>query len=245
MRKYDKGIWPGLTEGCREGGLLSVWNARRMWLHCTPRTSASRRPDLSSSHRLSPESPHRLPASTQKPGDPSEAKVKPCGSPVHRLWGLSASRGHRAPAPACQAPRDLWPSPHPLALLPTQPAPALGAPSSPLDESRALLLRGPLHLLLTPSLPLVSAQSPLTENPPLPPVHRENPIPVSASPHLLGSGFFFWALLGFPGGSDGKESACNAGDWGLIPGSGRSLGEGNGTPLQYSCLENPMDGGAW
>ena len=42
-----------------------------------------------------------------------------------------------------------------------------------------------------------------------------------------------------------KESACNAGDPGWIPGSGRSLGVGNGTPLQYSCLENPMDGGAW
>ena len=48
----------------------------------------------------------------------------------------------------------------------------------------------------------------------------------------------------FPGGSDGKESACNEGDLGLIPGSGRSPGEGNGNPLQYSCLENPMDGGA-
>ena len=44
--------------------------------------------------------------------------------------------------------------------------------------------------------------------------------------------------LGFPGGSDGKESACNAGDSGLIPGWGRSPGEGNGNPLQYSCLEN-------
>ena len=42
-----------------------------------------------------------------------------------------------------------------------------------------------------------------------------------------------------------KESACNAGDMGSIPGSGRSLGEGNGNPLQYSCLENPMDRGAW
>ena len=51
----------------------------------------------------------------------------------------------------------------------------------------------------------------------------------------------FW---GFPDGSDGKASACNAGDPGLTPGSGRSLGEGNGTPLQYSRLENPMDGGA-
>ena len=50
---------------------------------------------------------------------------------------------------------------------------------------------------------------------------------------------------GFPGGSDGTESACNAGDLGSIPGLGRSTGEGNGYPLQYSCLENPMDRGAW
>ena len=50
---------------------------------------------------------------------------------------------------------------------------------------------------------------------------------------------------GFPGGSEVKASACNAGDLGSIPGSGRSPGEGNGNPLQYSCLENPMDGGAW
>ena len=50
----------------------------------------------------------------------------------------------------------------------------------------------------------------------------------------------------FPGGPDGKVSAHNAGDLGSIPGSGRSPGEGNGNPLQYSCLENAiMDGGAW
>ena len=49
----------------------------------------------------------------------------------------------------------------------------------------------------------------------------------------------------FPGGSDGKASAYNAGDLGLIPGSGRSPGEGNGNPLQYSSLENPMDREAW
>jgi len=49
----------------------------------------------------------------------------------------------------------------------------------------------------------------------------------------------------FPGGLDGKTSAYNAGDMGLIPGSGRSSGEGNGTPLLYSCLENPTDRGAW
>ena len=50
---------------------------------------------------------------------------------------------------------------------------------------------------------------------------------------------------GFPGGSEVKASACNAGNLGLIPGSGRSPGEGKGNPLQYSCLGNPMDGGAW
>jgi len=50
---------------------------------------------------------------------------------------------------------------------------------------------------------------------------------------------------GFPGGSDGKASACNVGDLDSIPGSGRSPGEGNGNPLQYSCLENSMDRGAW
>ena len=49
----------------------------------------------------------------------------------------------------------------------------------------------------------------------------------------------------FLGGSDGKASAYNVGNAGLIPGSGRSPGEGNGNPLQYSCLENPIDGGSW
>ena len=51
--------------------------------------------------------------------------------------------------------------------------------------------------------------------------------------------------MGFPPSSVDKESACNAGDPGLIPGLGRSLEEGNGNPLQYSCLENPVDRGAW
>ena len=51
--------------------------------------------------------------------------------------------------------------------------------------------------------------------------------------------------MGFPGGSDGKESACNEGDLGSIPGSGRFPEEGNGYPLQYSCLESPKDRGAW
>ena len=51
--------------------------------------------------------------------------------------------------------------------------------------------------------------------------------------------------MNFPGGSEGKASACNAGDPGSIPGTGRSPGEENGNPLQYSCLENPMDRGTW
>ena len=56
--------------------------------------------------------------------------------------------------------------------------------------------------------------------------------------HIYSSG-------GFPGGSDGKESVCNAGNQGLIPGSGRSPREQNGNPLQYSCLESSMDRGPW
>ena len=61
-------------------------------------------------------------------------------------------------------------------------------------------------------------------------------------------GLSWWLLfffLEFPGGSDGKAFAYNKGDLGSFPGSGRSSGEGNGNPLQYSCLENPMDRGAW
>ena len=50
---------------------------------------------------------------------------------------------------------------------------------------------------------------------------------------------------GFPGGSGAKASVCSAGDPGVIPESGRSPGEGNGNPLQYSCLKNPVEGGAW
>ena len=59
---------------------------------------------------------------------------------------------------------------------------------------------------------------------------------------------FVWGYqqqLGFPGGSDSEESACNVGDLGSIPGLGRSPGGGHGNPLQYPCLENSMDRGAW
>ena len=57
--------------------------------------------------------------------------------------------------------------------------------------------------------------------------------------------FVLEAIMDFPGGSDGKVSVYNAGDPCLIPESGRSSGEGNGSPLQYCCLENPIDRGAW
>ena len=69
-----------------------------------------------------------------------------------------------------------------------------------------------------------------------------------SSSHIAGITVLFKVLyckMGFPGGSDSKEPACSTGDPGSILGSGRSSGEGNGNPLQYSCLEHPMDGGAW
>ena len=57
--------------------------------------------------------------------------------------------------------------------------------------------------------------------------------------------YYVYYNIDFPGDSDSKASAYNAGDLGSIPGSGRSPKEGNGSPLRYSCLENPMDKGAW
>ena len=68
-------------------------------------------------------------------------------------------------------------------------------------------------------------------------------VPQQGAVRLINGGMT--PLKNAPGGSDGKESACSAGDPGLIPGFGRSPGEGNGYPLQYSCLENPTDRGAW
>ena len=63
--------------------------------------------------------------------------------------------------------------------------------------------------------------------------------------YILCKQVFKYHLNCFPGGLDGKASDYNAGDLGSIPGLGRSAGEGNGNPLQYYCLENPMDRGAW
>ena len=62
---------------------------------------------------------------------------------------------------------------------------------------------------------------------------------------ILSNSNLFFGGVGGGGGSDGKASAYSAGDLGSIPRLGRSPGEGNGNPLQYSCLENPMDGGTW
>ena len=70
----------------------------------------------------------------------------------------------------------------------------------------------------------------------------------SSDNHFAFLHFFFLGIVmitDFPIGSDGKASVYNAGDLGSIPGLGRSPGGGNGNPLQYSCLENPMEGGAW
>ena len=79
-----------------------------------------------------------------------------------------------------------------------------------------------LSLVLSPSLPLF--------------IHHVSFIFVFTNTH---------GALDFPGGSDGKVTTYNVGDPGLIPGSGRYSGEGNGNPLQYPCLENPMEGGSW
>ena len=71
---------------------------------------------------------------------------------------------------------------------------------------------------------------------------RDNLVSEQEQHSILSFPFILW---GFPGSSDGKVSACNVGNLGSIPGSGRSPGEGNGNPLQYPCLENPVDGGTW
>ena len=101
-----------------------------------------------------------------------------------------------------------------------------------------LILCHPLLLLpsVFPSIRIFSSESAL---------HIRWPKYWSFSLSISPSNEYSWLILDFPGGSDGKASAYNAGDPGSIPASGRSPGEGNGDPLQYSCLENPMDGGAW
>ena len=82
----------------------------------------------------------------------------------------------------------------------------------------------------------------LTSPNPLPSSHTLNHLYARKSSHLINTSFF---LSGFPGGSEVKASACNVGDLGSIPWLGRFPGEENGNPLQYSCLENPMDAGVW
>ena len=74
---------------------------------------------------------------------------------------------------------------------------------------------------------------------------QETPVQFLGWEDVLEKGMATQSSIHLIRGSEVKASACNAEDLGLIPGSGRSPGEGNGNPLQYSCLENPMDGGAW
>ena len=76
-------------------------------------------------------------------------------------------------------------------------------------------------------------------------IFKSRDITLPSKVHLVKVMVFPVVINGFPSGSEVKASACNAGDLSSIPGSGRSPGEGNDNPLQYSCLENPMDGGAW
>ena len=73
----------------------------------------------------------------------------------------------------------------------------------------------------------------------------EDPLEEDMATHSIILAWRIPVEKGFPGTSDSKESACNVGDPGSVPGYRRSLGEGNGNLLQYSCLENPMDRGAW
>ena len=79
---------------------------------------------------------------------------------------------------------------------------------------------------------------------PLPLLNKDTS-PIRLGLHTMTSFSFKYLLKGFPGGSDGKEFTCNAGDPGSILGSGRSPGEGNGNQLQCCCLQNSMDRGAW
>ena len=69
---------------------------------------------------------------------------------------------------------------------------------------------------------------------------KESGFLVSLTSHIMSAKYKRFFFRGFPGGSDGQESACNAGNPALIPGLGRSPGEGNDNPLQYSCLKNPL-----
>ena len=150
---------------------------------------------------------------------------------VERASGLKGAGGHpRLSIPSAQG----WPAP-------PRPIPPPLQPAGELEGKRWLVcldstLRVPLETVFLVSLCLKQFSRKLVQEGSCvasPPAHPAFPLLTSCSP------------VGFPGGSDSKESACSAGGQGSIPGSGRSPGEGNGTPLQYFCLGNPIDGGAW
>ena len=129
---------------------------------------------------------------------------------------------------------------------------APGLPTLPSSEPLFLLIFH--YLYLRPWLPSRLAPATQDSNVTFPVTSMLHPIThTHIHAHILTHALSLFPSLftsltltvDFPGGSDGEASAYNAGDPGSIPGSGRSPGEGNGTPLQYSCLENPMDGEAW
>ena len=97
----------------------------------------------------------------------------------------------------------------------------------------------PLGLCLDHPAPQPSCPSRSSQN------ARLGPLCYTVTSHQLSVLHMIVYIWGFPGGSEVKTSACNAGDLGSIPGLGKSPGEGNGNPLQYSCLKNPMYGGAF
>ena len=106
-------------------------------------------------------------------------------------------------------------------------------------------LPDPVNKLTSPASPALQTDS-LPLEPPGKPVNPKLLIYYhSPKQHFQFARTICYHLTMFPGGSEVKASACNVGDLSSIPGSGRSLGEGNGNPLQYSCLENPLDRGAW
>ena len=135
----------------------------------------------------------------------------------------------------------LWPQGLQQARLPCPSPTPRACPNPCPSPSSHLILCHPLLLLpsVFPRIKVFSNESVLCI--------RCQSIGPWASASVLPMNIQDWFPLqfGFPGGSEVKASASNAGDLGLIPGSGRSPGEGYGNPLQYSCLENPMDGGAW
>ena len=172
--------------------------------------------------------PGHAPTASGWPG-PTGLTFKTLGGVCCSLSPKTSSFLEQLPAGAVLV-LSSWPLPRLLLLPGTPPYPALSSPFLSFQTG------------LPPTRNLgVQARCPTSEKSP--------PTPQAGLGSLLCSAVFSLrsgspSRLSFPGGSVSKKSAWNAGDQGSIPGSGRSPGEGNGSPLQYSCLGNPMDRGA-